>query len=97
MLFKKKKKLFPAFCVKFAPKDEMYAGTCAPFTLVCRSFINFNIHQNNKHTGMMWQIPAVTVERCGHHYFLKPLNIIGFVHRLLQNVYLKVQADIINL
>lgn len=46
---------------------------------------------------MMWQIPAVTVERCGHHYFLKPLNIIGFVHRLLQNVYLKVQADIINL
>lgn len=48
----------------------------------------------------MLQTPAVTVEHCGHHYFLKPFNIIGFVRRLLQNVHLKVhwvQADIINL
>lgn len=36
---------------------------------------------------MMLQIPAVTVEHCGHHYFLKPFNIIGFVCRHLHNVH----------
>lgn len=61
-----------------------------PITLVQRHFFNFNNHPNNKHTGIMLQIPTVTVEHCGHHYFLKPFNIIGFVRRLLQNVRLKV-------
>lgn len=46
-----------------------YMATCAPFTLVYSSFINFISQQNNKQTEMMLQFPAVTVEHCRHHYF----------------------------
>ena len=68
-----------------------YMGICGAFTLVYSSFINFNIHQNNKLTGVMLQIPAVTVEHCGHLFFFF-FNIIGFVHRLLPNVHPKVHS-----